>query len=228
MIAIQDGRDYDQQNNEDNEDNEWHSFHKFFTDAESSSVGAKDQILSDNRVISMNSNSLTFAGTGNVVIDSDGNITTTSNAIFNDVTVNGSLKIIDNENNYIIIDIPDDISSDYTFVLPQNMGESNQVLSTDGTGKTFWQSAITDTNLGNNDQTLNESRIVYMDNNSLTFTGTKDVVIDGNGNINIGGNTKINRIADIKGTGILENTLNVNNNVNIESSSIIMEMIKMI
>jgi len=203
----------------DSENNEWHSFNDFINAAISSSLGAKDQELSENRTISLNSNSLTFDGEQDVVIDSNGNITSTSHGIFNDITVNSSLKI-NRDNNYIGIDIPDDISADYTFILPKNMGEANQALSSNGDGVAFWQSAIIDTNLGSNDQSLIEARIIEMNGNDLIFDGAEDVIIDESGNINIKGSTEINGTFNIQGISTLKNTLHVNGDVNIESSFI--------
>jgi len=153
-----------------------------------------------------------------------GNITINGSTMLGDnndiTTINGPLKIVDDTNRFVIIESPD-TSTNYTFSLPPNNGELGQVLLSKGTGETSWEFARTDTNIGNADQTLQESRTINMNGKILTFDGAKDVIIDGNGNIDIGGATNINNILDVSGPGILQKNLNVGGDITIGGNTIL-------
>ena len=101
------------------------------------------------------------------------------------ITINGSVKLFDRDgSNYISLKAPDSLTSAYTFVLPLDFGQKDQVLKTDGNGVTYWEVAAKDTNIGNINQILTEPRTVTMDGHTLTFANTtKNIVIDENGSI---------------------------------------------
>ena len=88
-----------------------------------------------------------------------------------DITsINGSLKLADSDNsNYITIKSPDSISTDYTFILPENDGELDQILTSNGIGGTIWKNLPPDKNLGNSNQSLMANRTVDMAGNNLIF-----------------------------------------------------------
>ena len=83
--------------------------------------------------------------------------------------------------------------------MPVDDGEPNQILATDDNGVTSWVSAITDTNLGNANQTLNEERKVIIGENDLIFQGVENIIYN-NGNIDIGRNGIIKGDFQAKGT----------------------------
>ena len=109
------------------------------------------------------------------------------------------------------------MTKDYTFFLPQNSGSHGQVLASDGTGITSWVDMKADSNLGDNDQTLAHTRLINMFANNLVFEAIKNVVITSDGDIDIGGNTKIDQDIEVQGTVVLKDQLNVTGPVLLET-----------
>ena len=200
------------------EEDKWHSFGNIANVAIDHSLGNKDQTLLKNRIIFMNEKSLTFDekedGTGNsIIIDSSGNIIASGQTTLNDITLNSSLKITDDENNYIIIEPPVNIVENYTMTLPKDIGNSGEVLVNDGNGKTFWQAAETDTSISDTNQTLDALRTVNMNGNNLTFHGEKDIIINANGDFDIQGNATLKGNLQVTEAVIFKNNLYVDDNV---------------
>ena len=162
-------------------------------------LGNTDQTLSGARTIDLDGNTLTFDGVESGVAS----ISNTGQAEFRRrLTIkgygggSGSLRINNSDDSYGVNIQPPNLSDNYTLVLPTTNGDADQVLTTNGLGVLSWEdSASTDTNLGNTDQTLSADRTVEMSSNDIifessstekariastgVFTGTRRVVVEG-------------------------------------------------
>ena len=207
----------------DKGENKWHFFDDIANVAIDYSFGNKDQTLSENRTVFMNEKSLTFEGTDNsIIIDQTGNINVNGKTTLNDITLSGSLKVGNNTtSHYVAIETPINLDGNYTMTLPKDIGDSGQVLVTDGNEKTFWKTAVNDTSLGSNDQILNGLRTVDMNGNNLTFRGEKDIIINANGNFDIKGNATLEGNLQVTDAVAFKDNLDIYGNVTIDGSTIL-------
>jgi hypothetical protein len=146
----------------------------------------------------------TGSSTGTRVLAAETTLTAVGNT-----TITGTLKLHElstNGQNKVSISAPDSLTNDYSLTLPENHGNNNQVLTTNGSGTLTWEDqsggleenvsvsgtlSVSGTTTLNSDTTINADLNISNDLN-VSGTSTIDGVSTFNNNVTINGSLTVN------------------------------------
>ena len=118
--------------------------------------------------LDVNGNDIVSTSNADIELDPNG----TGKVVFKGNSDKGAGQFVlnceQNSHGIVIKGPPHSAGASYTLTLPDDHGNANEVLKTDGSGNLDWV-AQTDTNLGSTDQTLSGTRNIDMGSNFLTF-----------------------------------------------------------
>ena len=136
---------------------------------------------------------------------------TTLTAVGN-TTITGTLKLHElstNGQHKVSISAPDSLTNDYSLTLPENHGNNNQVLTTNGSGTLTWE----DQNSG-----LEENVSV---SGTLSVSGTTTLNSDTtiNADLNISNDLNVSGTSTIDGISTFNNNVTINGSLTVNGSS---------
>ena len=184
--------------------------------ASSTSLYSANGTLTANRTITMDGKKLTFDGTGDLVINDDGNLTTGGSISGADITATGdvtvgnakSVKLSDDDgSNTVALKAPAAVTADVTLTLPDGAGTSGQVLQTDGSGILSWTApgaaAISDGDLTAAKTAVDNGRIIVgnADGQGAAVAMSGDVTISNTGATSIAAGVVVD--ADVSGSAAI-------------------------
>ena len=128
--------------------------------------------LTANRIVTLSGKSLTFSGTSDAIINSDGSI---QSSVFKFANSAGTQSIS--------LRSPTGLTASYQLTLPANIGNNGDVLQSDGAGNAIWGAVGAATNFYGTDGTLSGARTVTMSGNNIVYSGTGTVTVLDSGKV---------------------------------------------